>query len=89
MPLRLWEYSDEWSRYFHSNEQYNMWYNHHYSDKIQRVWDGSSIVTSGASYEDIVNGTKTPAVWVDTYSKAVNKNAAAITKKYTYTGPLK
>ena len=83
------EFRDEWSRYFHSNEQYNMWYNHHYSDKIQRVWDGSSIVTSGASYEDIVNGTKTPAVWVDTYSKAVNQNAAAITKKYTYTGPLK
>ena len=83
------EFRDEWSRYFHSNEQYQMWWNHHYSDKVQRVWDGSSIVSSGASFGDIISGSKTPAVWVDTYSKAVNENAKVISNKYKYTGPLK
>lgn len=83
------EFRDEWTRYFHSAEQYNMWYNHHYSNKIQRVWDGSTIVPSGVGFTEIISGTKTAAAWVDTYHKACNSNAKAATKKYTYTGPLK
>ena len=83
------EFRDEWTRYFHSNEQYQMWWNQHFSNKVERVWDGSCIVTSGINFSDIVSGAMTPAVWVDTYSKAVNENAAAITNKYKYTGPLK
>jgi ABC-type glycerol-3-phosphate transport system substrate-binding protein len=83
------EFRDEWSRYFHSAEQYNMWYNHHFSDKVQRVWDGSSIVGSGVGFSDIISGDKTPAVWVDTYHQAANKNASDVSGKYTYTGKLK
>lgn len=83
------EFRDEWSRYFHSAEQYNMWYNHHYSNKVERVWDGSTMVPSAAGFDDIVSGTKTAAAWVDTYHKACNKKAQEYSKKYTYTGFLK
>jgi len=87
------EFRDEWTRYFHTSEQYKMWWNHHYSDDVVRVWDGVDLVqfNSGTvlSYEAILKGSKTAAVWVDNnhnaYSVLVKDNA----KKITYTGTLK
>jgi len=83
------EFRDEWTRYFHSKEQYNIWYNHHFGKDIVRKWDGSQIVGCGVSYADILSGTKTPAVWVDANHNACKKAAQDASKKYTYTGFLK
>jgi len=83
------EFRDEWTRYFHSNEQYQIWYNHHFSKDIVRMWDGSTVVGSGAEFSYIIDGSKTPSVWVDTCHNATKKQVADLTSKYVYTGPLK
>lgn len=84
------EFRDEWTRYFHNSAQYTMWYNHHFSNKVQRVWDGSNIVTTAIDFDNIASsGSQTPAVWVDSNHKAVSTNVASITSKYSYTGKLK
>ncbi len=83
------EFRDEWTRYFLSNDQYQMWYNMHYSKKINRTWEASAIIGGSADFGKLISGAQTAAVWVDTNHKAVNKRIADISKKYTYTGPLK
>ena len=47
------------------------------------------MVPSGVGFSEIIGGSMTPAVWVDTYHKAANQKAKDATKKYTYTGKLK
>ena len=85
------EFRDEWTRYFHTAEQYNMWYNMHFSDKVERMWDGSSVVgfEGGTDMSEMTSGRVTPAVWVDTNHQAYTKAAADVANKYTYTGKLK
>lgn len=86
------EFRDEWTRYFHTSEQYTMWRNLHYSNDVVRVWDGSDIVSFdgyGTSLDAIVKGTKTPASWVDTNTKAYATAAKEVGKKITFTGTIK
>jgi len=87
------EFRDEWTRYFHTGEQYKMWWNMHYSKDVVRAWDGVDLLQfkSGSivSYEDILRGTKTADVWVDTNHNAYNKLTADSAKNITYTGTLK
>lgn len=77
----------EWIRYFHSNDQYQMWRNYHYGDQVDQVWDGESFV-GGAAAAKLITGEQTGAVWVDTNHNALSASLQDKASKYTFTGKL-
>ncbi len=87
------EFRDEWTRYFHTSEQYRMWWNHHFSDEVERVWEGMDLMPlSGESTLDlgtIIKGTKTAAAWADANHSAYNTLISTTGKNVRYTGKLK
>lgn len=83
-------FRDEWAGYFRSKEQYDMWYNHHFSKDVTRVWEGSDMVGIGsADLGELINGKKTATVWADANHKAFDTSVDALAEKYKYTGFLK
>lgn len=84
------QFRDEWTRYFHNSQQYNMWRNLYYNTNLERVWDGSDRVDLGTgTFNGIITGSTTPAVWMNVTNSNITNYAKDIENKYTYTGSLK
>ncbi len=88
------EFKNEWRGYFHTSQQYKTWYNMHFSDDVERRWEGLDLVQTTFDSADvlgldaIINGTKTPTAWINTNLDAYNVIATDKAKSITYTGKL-
>ena len=86
-------FKNEWFASFHTNTQYNMWYNMYYSTDVKRVWEGLDKVNLGGStansIESLIGGTFSVTAWVEANDAIYSANSEIFAEVYKYTGNLK
>ncbi len=88
------QFKNEWRKYFHTDEQYNVFHNMNFGSVTKKMWEGSDYVdlsSAGAlGIESIISGVPvTPDVFVATNQPIYSANADTLAQVLKYTGTLK